>query len=298
MDEHPQTISENGKAYDSLAYQYDEVMDGTPYYFNIRETERHVLSRVLDEADVNCVVDVGCGTGFASIIAAGKGKDVLGIDPCPRMLAVAREKARDLRTPVQFLCANAEALPAEAREADLVVAFGSVLNHCDDWEAFFGGLRKAVRPHGHVAITVDNLLGLDSFTWAAFRLVTGHLDGVRDLYHRATAWWRKREHHNHWPLETPTSVVSVRLRYERPSRVLSLLTRYGFQVRRVEGSNIAASFSPGTVLSSAHLRTPTRGFGVVGRLLAWLDRRMLSGWWMLAGTYVVWAQAGNPSAES
>lgn len=38
------------------------------------------------------VLDVGCGTGIVSTLLAHRGADVLGIEPDPRMAAVARAK--------------------------------------------------------------------------------------------------------------------------------------------------------------------------------------------------------------
>jgi SAM-dependent methyltransferase len=39
------------------------------------------------------VVDVGCGTGNAALLAAARGAHVTGVDPAPRLVQVARERA-------------------------------------------------------------------------------------------------------------------------------------------------------------------------------------------------------------
>jgi 2-polyprenyl-3-methyl-5-hydroxy-6-metoxy-1,4-benzoquinol methylase len=39
------------------------------------------------------VVDVGCGTGNAALLAAARGARVTGVDPAARLLEVAREQA-------------------------------------------------------------------------------------------------------------------------------------------------------------------------------------------------------------
>lgn len=39
------------------------------------------------------LVDIGCGSGNASLLAAARGARVTGIDPAARLLAVAREQA-------------------------------------------------------------------------------------------------------------------------------------------------------------------------------------------------------------
>ena len=40
------------------------------------------------------VVDVGCGTGNAALLAAERGATVTGVDPAPRLLEVARGRPR------------------------------------------------------------------------------------------------------------------------------------------------------------------------------------------------------------
>lgn len=291
MLNHLQTSKENGEAYNNLARQYDEVMAVTPYYANIRGTEERLLNRVLRQTGITKVVDIGCGTGFATMIAAETGKSVLGVDPCPQMLEIANSKTGRFAERIKFKCGSAESLPVPPQSADLVVAFGSVLNHCGDWGIFFSELRRTIRPRGQIIITVDNLLGMDSFTWATFRLIRGKGDGVVDLSKRISAWWNRCAHLNHWPLETPTKSVNVRLRYERASLVIKLLSEHGFRVRRIEGSNMMASFSPEIVLSSAHLRNSKGHVGFFGKTLMWLDRKFFFRWWLLGGTYVIWAES-------
>ncbi|MDQ6817834.1 MAG: class I SAM-dependent methyltransferase [Actinomycetota bacterium] len=41
------------------------------------------------------VVDVGCGTGNASLLAAARGAQVTGVDPSERLIEVARVLAKD-----------------------------------------------------------------------------------------------------------------------------------------------------------------------------------------------------------
>jgi len=44
--------------------------------------------------EVDRVLDVGCGTGSATVIAAARAKEVVGIDLSPDMIELAREKVR------------------------------------------------------------------------------------------------------------------------------------------------------------------------------------------------------------
>lgn len=101
------------------------------------------------------VVDVGCGAGIDSIIAArmvGASGSVIGVDMTPAMLERARKSAKEAEVPnVKFLTGLAESLPVEDDWADIVISNG-VLNLFPDK---LGGLREMARvlkPGGRLQI--------------------------------------------------------------------------------------------------------------------------------------------------
>jgi ubiquinone/menaquinone biosynthesis C-methylase UbiE len=67
------------------------------------------------------ILDVGCGTGFLSLLLAELGHDVTGIDLAPRMLEVAREKARRSGLSITFRVENAASLSDADASYDLVI---------------------------------------------------------------------------------------------------------------------------------------------------------------------------------
>jgi ubiquinone/menaquinone biosynthesis C-methylase UbiE len=102
------------------------------------------------------VLDVGCGTGVATRAVAtrvGPNGHVLGLDPSPTMLAVAREIAEreGLLGPIHFQIGDARALPVDDASFDVVLAI-TVLSHTTDAERAIPELLRAVRPGGRVAI--------------------------------------------------------------------------------------------------------------------------------------------------
>ena len=73
------------------------------------------------------VVDIGCGTGSAALLAAARGCRVTGIDPAVRLLEVARQQAEERDLDVRFLAGDAAALPVEDASADVLLsAFGVI----------------------------------------------------------------------------------------------------------------------------------------------------------------------------
>jgi ubiquinone/menaquinone biosynthesis C-methylase UbiE len=71
------------------------------------------------------VLDVGCGPGTLTVlakIAAGREGSVAGIDIAPKMIALAREKARRAGLKIDFRTASIDSLPYPDAAFDLVMS--------------------------------------------------------------------------------------------------------------------------------------------------------------------------------
>lgn len=101
------------------------------------------------------VVDVGCGAGIDSLIAAkmvGPAGQVIGVDMTPAMLDKARHAAVEAGLAnVEFREGYAEALPAPDRWADVVISNG-VLNLMPDKAAALGEMARVLKPTGRLQI--------------------------------------------------------------------------------------------------------------------------------------------------
>jgi len=107
------------------------------------------------------VVDVGCGAGIDSLIAArmvGPDGQVVGVDMTPEMLARARRAADETgASNVEFRDGYMEALPVPDGWADVVVSNG-VLNLTPDKLKALGEMARVLRPAGRLQIgdiTID-----------------------------------------------------------------------------------------------------------------------------------------------
>ncbi len=101
------------------------------------------------------VVDVGCGAGIDSLIAAKKVEPdgrVIGVDMTPSMLEKARQGAEEagLRN-VEFRQGYAETLPMEDGWADVVISNG-VLNLMPDKSAALEEMSRVLKPGGRLQI--------------------------------------------------------------------------------------------------------------------------------------------------
>ncbi len=101
------------------------------------------------------VVDVGCGAGIDSLIAAKKvGPEgrVIGVDMTPSMLEKARQAANETGLEnVEFREGYAEALPVDDGWADVVISNG-VLNLMPDKAAALEEMARVLKPNGRLQI--------------------------------------------------------------------------------------------------------------------------------------------------
>lgn len=73
------------------------------------------------------VLDVGCGTGNGSLLAAARGCQVTGVDPARRLLEVARQQAAARGLEVTFVQGDAASLPLPDASADVVLSVFAVI---------------------------------------------------------------------------------------------------------------------------------------------------------------------------
>ena len=101
------------------------------------------------------VVDVGCGAGLDTLIAAqqvGPTGRVIAVDMTPEMRAKTELGARDLGlTNVEVREGFAEALPVADHTADVIISNG-VVNLCPDKRAVFREMRRVLKPGGRIQI--------------------------------------------------------------------------------------------------------------------------------------------------
>jgi SAM-dependent methyltransferase len=101
------------------------------------------------------LVDVGCGAGLDSLIAArlvGPTGHVIGTDMTREMLDKARAGAAEAGlSQAEFREGYAESLPVSDRWADVVISNG-VVNLCPDKLAVFREMHRVLKPGGRIQI--------------------------------------------------------------------------------------------------------------------------------------------------
>jgi SAM-dependent methyltransferase len=98
------------------------------------------------------LLDIGCGTGNAALLAAGRGADVTGVDPAIRLLAAARAAAGTRGITAEFLRGEAGALPIAEATFDVVVSVFGVV-YAPDAAAAIAEMVRVTRARGRIVFS-------------------------------------------------------------------------------------------------------------------------------------------------
>jgi SAM-dependent methyltransferase len=163
------------KTQEDLAREWDAVADAR--FAQLRDhrdiTYASVLVpivlRLTDVRATDRVVDAGCGSGFLSALIADAAAHVIGVDPSPKQISLA--KAHNGRANVDYIDGTLERFAASNPErADLVVAHMTLMD-APSLGGFLSAARVALRPGGVLVATLTHpwfwpqYWGYDSAPW-------------------------------------------------------------------------------------------------------------------------------------
>jgi 2-polyprenyl-3-methyl-5-hydroxy-6-metoxy-1,4-benzoquinol methylase len=108
--------------------------------------------RILREERPATTIDMGCGVGFVSKLAASYSNKVTGVDPSKRSIDIATEE--NSAENIDYVCSDAESFVSE-EQAELVIC-NMVLMDCPDLSKFITECAQLIMPSGRIAVTIAN----------------------------------------------------------------------------------------------------------------------------------------------
>jgi SAM-dependent methyltransferase len=99
------------------------------------------------------VLDVGCGTGVVTRLAAQSAGSAVGIDIDPAMIEVARRRDAGGEYQIHWMCGDVSRLGIGSATFDLCLC-GQALQHFPDREHALSELRRVLTPNGRLVAAV------------------------------------------------------------------------------------------------------------------------------------------------
>jgi SAM-dependent methyltransferase len=121
------------------------------------------------------ILDIGCGTGSHSLLLSKRGYSVTGIDIAKRMIALAKRKASEEKSDVEFLVQDMRNIDLHRRFDCAICAFGGfgyVLTYAD-LTRVFEGLGKHLNSEGIFVFEFWNVGGIKPSPYQTWMKIEG-----------------------------------------------------------------------------------------------------------------------------
>jgi len=148
-----------------------------PYLVNLAMRNRRLLpyrERAIARAEGR-VLEIGIGSGLNLPFYGPQAREILGLEPSPRLLAMAERAAGRTSLPVEFIEGSAEASPLDNRSIDTAITTWTLCTVPAAAQAL-GEMRRVLKPGGKL-LFVEHGLAPDS--------------SVRKWQHWLTPAWKR-----------------------------------------------------------------------------------------------------------
>lgn len=129
-----------------------------PHLVNLAMRNRHLLpyrERVVSAAEGR-VLEIGIGSGLNLPFYTSHVREILGLDPVPGLITMARRAAENTGLPVTFLEYSAEQIPLENASVDTVVVTWTLCSIPDAGQAL-REMRRVLKPGGQLLFVEHGL---------------------------------------------------------------------------------------------------------------------------------------------
>ncbi len=109
-------------------------------------------------------MDIGCGAGSLTLLAADQTGAALGVDVSKPLIGLARQRASDAGSPAQFEIADASAYRAPAKADAVISRFGVMF--FEDPSAAFANVGHSTAPGGRLAFMCWQALPANDWAFA------------------------------------------------------------------------------------------------------------------------------------
>ena len=193
-----------------------------PRFIHLAMRNRHLVpyrERIISEAEGR-VLEIGIGSGLNLPFYRPQAREILGLEPSPRLVVMAQQRARGSLIPVIFIEGSAEAIPLDRATIDTIVMTWTLCSIPQCVQAL-GEMRRVLKPGGQLLFVEHGLAPEAS---------------VRRWQNRLTPIWKR---------------IGGGCHLNRPIR--ALIETAGFSIVRIE-TGYAPGPKPMTFIYEGHAR--------------------------------------------
>ena len=131
-----------------MSFYRDRVL---PHLIHLSMRQRNLVAyrqRVIPAAEGR-VLEIGVGSGLNLPLYTDKADHVIGLDPSPKLLEMARRACNQAARPVELVEGSAQAIPLEDKSVDTVVTTWTLCTIPDAGRAL-AEMRRVLRPGGRL----------------------------------------------------------------------------------------------------------------------------------------------------
>ena len=157
-----------------MSFYQDRIL---PHLIHLAMRSRYLVpyrERIISEAEGR-VLEIGIGSGLNLPFYTPQAREILGLEPSPRLVAMAQRTARKSPRPVNFIEGSAEAIPLDAGTIDTVVTTWTLCSIPQAIQAL-GEMRRVLKPGGQL-LFIEHGLAPEA--------------NVRKWQHRLTPVWKR-----------------------------------------------------------------------------------------------------------
>jgi ubiquinone/menaquinone biosynthesis C-methylase UbiE len=278
------TEAETARLYNEMAEDYDDIQD--LWYSWLFSRLHYFIAKFLESNSItpprDCL-DVGCGTGFQTILLSLCGFNVTGVDISSELVEKARgkdileylsidlfqsrypfvssysEKVRTLAQKIRgtlqpaipaFEVGSATRLPFSDQSFDLVNCCGSTLSAIEDYKTALSEMTRVLRPGGVILLEVENRYNMDLLWPLVDTLVGGRIGYDQELRISLSNLLHNPLKHvkTDFPLSTHNGEVLMPIWLFSSRTLIALLRERGITIEEIHAIHSVTNIVPSVTL--------------------------------------------------